>query len=170
MTHPLHEKIGKALSMLEDQFEIILDPACAGDSTQHIPLFLEEEKSYDTQICKVDALILQQNKVDTIIEIEESSISPTQICGKFLTSALSRYFIHEIQAGKYAVEGAKFIQVLDDKKLSEGSKKQLQSTKIEEKIRDILGNFGSISEYHIIWSSDLDSKCSQIINIIQSAA
>ena len=60
-------------------------------------------------------LVLKGNKVRLIVEIEESDVKPTQVCGKFLCSALSRYYIHEAE-GNTPVEmsaNVAFIQVVD---------------------------------------------------------
>ena len=94
--HPLHKYIGNLvdseISGLRD-VEVIKDDACGG--TQHIPLFCNDIKSNATKYCNVDLLILKNKKVKVIVEIEEANIKPTQICGKFLTSALSAFYIHE---------------------------------------------------------------------------
>ena len=94
MKHPLHEKIG---NLIEGSFKncadlkIVKDPACCREDEtdlQHIPLFSTDQKSRHTRYCCVDMLILQKGEIRGIIEIEEADIKPTQICGKFLTSAL----------------------------------------------------------------------------------
>jgi len=79
--------------LLKDEKEIVLlrDKACGGN--QHIPLFCTSEKSRETEYCNVDMMILKNDKIKVIVEIEESNVKPTQICGKLLTSALSRFFI-----------------------------------------------------------------------------
>jgi len=167
MEHPLHKKIGKALKVIKEPLTFVLDPACDDSSDQRIPLFMVGPKSRKTQICNVDAIVLEGNRVHTIIEIEETSILPTKICGKFLTSALAEFTEHE-KYGKPALHETKFIQVLSDKALKEDrSSKQKQAEIIEQKIREMLKNFTTISKYHILWESDLDRTCSQIINVIQ---
>ena len=88
--HPLHREIGMALKNYFDNQGLILDPACGGN--QNIPLFLKGQKSNKTEICNVDAAIIRNNKVKVIIEIEESTITPTQICGKLLTSILAKNY------------------------------------------------------------------------------
>ncbi len=64
-------------------------------------------------------LILRNDKVKGIIEIEESNVKPTQICGKFLTSTLSKYYIHESDGNRVVemVDSVNFIQVVDTSKL-----------------------------------------------------
>ncbi len=95
--HPLHKKIGDALieiinAAADSKIEFFLDPACGGG--QNLPIFSTAFKSNPTEYCNVDALVLSDEQVKIIIEIEEANIKPTQICGKYLTSALGRYFIH----------------------------------------------------------------------------
>lgn len=92
--HPLHEIIGKEIEQnLPSGCVLIKDKACGGD--QRIPLFYMQRKSRDTEYCNVDLIVLKENRIRIIIEIEESNVKPTQICGKFLTSALAQYLIHE---------------------------------------------------------------------------
>ena len=162
MEHPLHRKIGISLEALEEPLKVVLDPACSGSPDQHIPLFLDEPKSRENQICNVDAVVIEENRIHTVIEIEETSILPTKICGKFLTSALAEFY--ERKNFHYILSNTKFIQIVSDKSLKPGSKKQKQAKKIQQKIREMLQNFTTISEYHFFWASDLDETCSQVIN------
>jgi len=91
--HPLLKTIVDQLESIFLSHNLVKDEACGGD--QHISLFYDEEKSRAAWYCDVDMLVLKENKVRAIIEIEESNVKPTQICGEFLTSALARYYIHE---------------------------------------------------------------------------
>jgi hypothetical protein len=98
--HPLHLEIGREIVAEfggNPELKIIRDPACGGG--QHIPLFRDSRKKRETQYCNVDLLILKNGKVRVILEIEEADIKPTQICGKFLTSALSLCYIHDQDGG-----------------------------------------------------------------------
>jgi hypothetical protein len=103
---------------------LIRDKACGGN--QWIPLFLSDAKSRKTELCNVDLLVLKDNKIRLIVEIEESNVKPTQVCGKFLCSALSRYYIHEAEGNIPVEMGANvaFIQVVDtcDLKIDRTSK------------------------------------------------
>jgi len=145
MKHPLHEKIGSlietSLQSLPD-LKIVKDPACCrGDETdlQQIPLFRTDMKTRHTRYCCVDMLILQKGKIKGIIEIEEADIKPTQVCGKLLTSALSRFYIHEKVGGTIGMaDSVFFVQVLDSKKLKAGSVKRKQFMSLEEDIQKIL--------------------------------
>ena len=94
--HPLHLVIGQFLSTLnlQQETQLLLAPECGG--RHNLPLFSSSQKGNDTEFSNVDALIIQNNSVSVILEIEESGLIPTKICGKFLTSALSTHFIHDI--------------------------------------------------------------------------
>ncbi|HBL22855.1 MAG TPA: hypothetical protein DDZ40_01910 [Deltaproteobacteria bacterium] len=167
--HPLHEKIGEALTEIingaaDSKIKLVLDPACGGK--QNLPIFSTAFKSNPTEYCNVDALVLSDEQVKIIIEIEEANIKPTQICGKYLTSALGRYFIHvnnekgqqkNQQVGMS--EKVSFIQVLDGSKLERQSKKPDQFRNIEKSIQDILPVKGSsVHSYKIIFFENADDK------------
>ncbi|MFA5062825.1 MAG: hypothetical protein WC578_01960 [Candidatus Omnitrophota bacterium] len=163
MNHPFHELIGKSIN--NDVFpdcKIIRDPACGGD--QHIPLFCSEERSRGTEFCNVDLLITVNDRIKVIIEIEEANIKPTQICGKLLTSALSKCFIHESENNKRigTADSVLFIQVLDVSKLKIGkTAKTKQWDRIEESIQNIIPVKGSNIKSYRIFSGkypDFDSK------------
>jgi len=167
--HPLHKRIGEALTEIintaaDSKIGFVLDPACGGE--QNLPIFSTAFKSNPTEYCNVDALVLSDEQVKIIIEIEEANIKPTQICGKYLTSALGRYFIHSNnkkgqqqneQVGMS--EKVSFIQVLDGSKLEKQSKKPDQFKNIEKSIQDILPVKGSnIRSYKIIFFDNVDDK------------
>ena len=145
MNHHLHQRIGKLIGdALRDNVQalkIVKDKACCADSIdkQYIPLFRSEVKKRATRYCCVDLLILQDDKIRIIVEIEESDIKPTQVCGKFLTSALSNYYIHENDGEpKEMAESVAFIQVLDSSKLKDRSVKLEQFDLLEKSIQNIL--------------------------------
>lgn len=96
--HPLHKKIAEKIESVIVPRSLIRDEACGGK--QRVPLFYDTKKSRETEYCNVDLLVLKENKIKVIIEIEESNVKPTQVCGKFLTSALSRYYIHDNEMNK----------------------------------------------------------------------
>lgn len=140
MEHPLHKAIGDIFAADPlPGYEFLKDPACAYDG-QNIPLFCSEKKSNQTEYCNVDLLIVKSNKIKVIIEIEEANIKPTQICGKFLTSALSSCYIGQYNDSKPVSmdESVLFIQILDSSKLTEGTHKPKQWTNIEESITQII--------------------------------
>ncbi len=108
---------------------------CGGQ--HNIPLFCSNEKGNATEFCNVDLLIIKNDKIKVIIEIEESDIKPTQICGKYLTSAMSLYFIHESKRNiPIGMDNSvMFIQILDTAKLADKSSKLEQFRNIEQQIK-----------------------------------
>jgi hypothetical protein len=152
VSHPLHLAVAeKVYERIKRRAELVKDKACGGE--QHVPLFSSPERGRDTQLCKVDLLVVKSAQVRVILEIEESGFSPTKICGKLLTSALSTHFIHNTQAGlvvPYA-DRVLFVQVLDGSKfLKPGSRKREQCELIEKQIRDMLtSNRSSVTDYRL---------------------
>jgi hypothetical protein len=168
--HPLHEAVGGLLKELarEKGFVVRLDDDCGGD--QHIPLFLAS-KSNETCLCKVDAMLLKEvngsKEVVAVIEIEESGIIPTKICGKFLTTALSSEYDHENDGNvKFKPKSIKFIHIVDTSSLDPKSDKPAKLSSIERLIRNILPSFDYIKSYDIIIVNynDLKNKLSTILN------
>jgi hypothetical protein len=171
LEHPLHKAVGNLLNEFADKngFEPRLDPACGNNKKsgkQHIPLFLSS-KALDTRLCCVDAMLLKDGKVIVVIEIEESNIKPTQICGKYLTTALSRVYHHKNEPKPIILEknSVNFIQVLD---ISSPHKKE-QAKNIEVAI-DGKG-YGCIKKYDIIhidkkekgYIKDLENKLCTVL-------
>ena len=139
MNHPLHKTIGKLIkeNFLPEEFEVLLDQSCGGK--QSIPLFSTKKKSLATKICDVDILIIKNGKVKALFEIEESNVKPTQICGKFLASALASYYIYHDNTSYDMDKAVLFIQILDTSKLEiEKTSKIKQWDNIEKAIKDIL--------------------------------
>ncbi len=97
--HALHRTVGLLMNRVcAPGIDILKDSACESldtKSVQRLPLFCAKEKRRSNQFCNVDMLVIQDSCVKVILEIEESGIKPSKICGKLLTSSLSRYFIHE---------------------------------------------------------------------------
>ena len=142
--HELHKAIGAAIADAKlPGCVVIKDPACGGD--QSIPLFCCPEKSSKTEYCDVDLLIVKDNKVRVIVEIEEANITPIQICGKLLASALSSHFIHEKWGAPVEMgDSVLFIQVLDTSKLNlDKTSKTEQWSRVEKSIRGVLPIMGS---------------------------
>jgi len=175
--HPLHKVIGESIDSHKfPNCKIIKDPACGG--LQNVPLFCLEVKSDKTEYCNVDLLILKNNKIRVIIEIEETDITPIKICGKFLTSALSSYFIHEsennIPIGMS--DSVSFIQILNMSRLREGTAKLDQWENLEESIMNTLPIKGSkIRKYKLLHGNVSDFKgrnssgCAELISHIKEA-
>ncbi|TET08350.1 hypothetical protein E3J84_06305 [Candidatus Aerophobetes bacterium] len=113
-----------------------------------------------------------------IIEIEETDITPTQICGKFLTSALSSYFIHECKNNIPVGMGdsVSFIQILNTSRLKEGTVKPEQWINLEKSIMNILPIKGSkIRKYKLLYGNVSDfkggnaNKCADLITYLKEA-
>jgi hypothetical protein len=159
--HPLHKKIADRLRSMLPPNSLVRDEACGGK--QRVPLFNDREKSRATWYCDVDMLVLDKNRVRAIIEIEESNKKPTQICGKFLTSALAKYYIHENEkdAPVEMCENVAFIQIVDASKLKKNSAKSKQWKALEKSIRDILPLRSSrITSYRLLTADNLDELTS----------
>jgi len=156
--HRLHEKIGnlivkefgeiKESDKVKKTDGVIRDTACKGE--HRLPLFSDE-----TEFCDVDMLILKNNKVKVIFEIEESNVKPTQVCGKFLASALSKSYKYRDNI-YWLDEEVLFIQILDYLKLEnkskhpENSKKPVQWENLKKAIQNIIkSNYFKIKEYDI---------------------
>jgi len=175
MNHPLHQRIGELVGGFPD-CQVVRDPACGG--AQHIPLFSSASKSRRTQYCNVDLLILQRNLVRVTIEIEETNIKPTQVCGKFFTAALSSYFSHEAQ-GDTPIgmsNSVAFIQIVDASKLKERTAKLQQFENLEKSIQGTLPLRGSkIDQYRLfVWNHPEDeareAELIKYLEIILSAS
>lgn len=109
--HPLHMAVAGGLrGQLAGGYDLIGAPECGG--LHVLPLFIGPRPGNDTQMCEVDLLVVSSDAVRVIVEIEESSFRPTNICGKFLQSALATHFIHRtrLNAVPYA-DRVLFVQV-----------------------------------------------------------
>ena len=162
--HELHLKVGDLIEdSLDERVQLVRDQACGGN--QQIPLFCSEDKSRRTEYCNVDLLVIQDGKISVIVEIEESDLKPTQICGKFLTSALARYYIHE-KEGNMPIgmqDVVTFIQVVDASNLERLSAKPYQWKNLESSIEKILPiKDSNIVEYRLF--TDLELK--ELVNHI----
>jgi len=151
MNHQLHKIIGKIIkeNFKSEGLQVLLDRACRGE--QNLPLFSSRTKSRATEMCNVDILIMKNGKIKVIFEIEESDVKPTQICGKFLTSALSSYYIDK-EDNKYPMDNSVlFIQILDTSKLNvDKTSKLKQWAHIEESIqKNILVKESRIQKYKL---------------------
>lgn len=130
--HLLHKEIGKKIL---DRFgsDALVDPACA-DGTHRLPLFCSGEKSRESEFCNVDALVMKRGEVKAVVEIEEADIKPTQVCGKILTSALSRFYIYRGTKCPLS-QRMLFVQVVDTSKLKHGSRKEKQFDNLKAAIQ-----------------------------------
>lgn len=173
--HPLHKLVGDCVEEYiknnkHVEFILIKDPAVGTNNgkKQLIPLCHNKEKSNAEKYCNVDLIIKKSNKIFVIIEIEESDIKPTQICGKFLASALSNYYIHYTEKEPIEMnENVLFIQILDNTEAKKnGSKKYIQGENLENSIRYILP-IGKITNYNLFYCSKENFECEKIIKEIK---
>lgn len=163
--HSLHEVIGGILTEVAGSSVVRLDTACGGQ--EHICLFT----SAGTNICDIDAAVLVDGRVKIIVEIEESDVKPTQVCGKFLTSALTKYADHK---DKHPLsDDTVFIQVLDSKKLKDKSAKPQQWRDLEKEIQKIIPINGStIKHYKLFFGKTEDfttgEKRNEVIEFLKT--
>jgi len=155
----MREAIGDIFEdSLPPHYSLIRDKACGGK--QRIPLFCVAEKSRTTEYCNVDLLVLRGNKIRIIVEIEESNVKPTQICGKFLTSALAKYYIHNSKRNEpIEMDGSvTFIQVVDTSKLVKDKTSKFKQWKaLEESINRVIPLKNSrITSYRLLSTDELD--------------
>jgi hypothetical protein len=139
INHTKHKEVADVFkATLPSDCDLIVDEACGGN--QHVPLFSASKKSRKTEYCNVDLMVLQKNKIKVIVEIEESNVKPTQICGKFLTSALSKYCVHESLPDRSVgmADNVTFIQILDTSRLKKNTMKIKQWKTLESSIKEIL--------------------------------
>jgi hypothetical protein len=168
MVHPLHKEIADQLENILPPHSLVKDEACGGD--QRIPLFYDKEKSRATEYCNVDMLVLKENRVRALIEIEESNVKPTQICGKFLTSALAKYYIHENKENEPVemYDHVAFIQIVDTSKLKKNSAKPKQWKALERSIQSILPLRNSkITSYMLVTKDELDGFAPLLRKIVE---
>lgn len=176
MEHPLHLTIGEIIN--SNKFpgcKIVKDPACGGN--QNIPLFCENGKSNETEYCNVDILILKKDKIQVIIEIDESTRTPTQICGKFLTSVLSSYYNHTLEKNKHVEmsDSCNFVQIVKNP-LQKNSSRPEKWEYLEKSIKSISPIKNSkIKSYHLIYGNiqnfenSKSKECLQLIKCINEA-
>jgi hypothetical protein len=170
--HDLHFRIGEHLKHIEKEYENVenvIDPACGGE--QNIPLFLAEEKSNDNEICNVDFMMLKNHKIKIIIEIEEANIKPTQILGKFMTSALAKFYIHKTKSNEKIpmADAVCFIQILDTIKLKKNTKKIQQWKKIENAIKEVLPTLKTnIKNYKLFYGNMSDMNLDEISQYVKN--
>jgi hypothetical protein len=165
----LHKKIG---CLLREKFQsgntdVILDEACDNRESgkQQISLFAGDVKSRKSNLCKVDAMIVEGDSCKAVIEIEESNLDPTTVCGKYLTTALSSYYLRK---GEREIElkesGVFFLQVMDARELTEDKKEKLQT--IAELINANL--CGCVKQYALLLVEN-DSDCDKVTGLIASS-
>jgi hypothetical protein len=104
-----------------------------------------------------------------IVEIEESNVKPTQVCGKFLTSALAKCFMHESKGNKPVemADSVVFIQIVDTSKLVRGRTAKFKQWKaLEDSINKLLPVGDSrIRKYKLLTTDELEQLDSIIRDI-----
>jgi hypothetical protein len=173
--HAIHMAMGRLFEKsLPTGCVLIRDEACGGE--QRIPLFCTLEKSRATELCNVDMLVLKENRIRIIVEIEESNVKPTQICGKLLTAALDKYFIHESENDEpiRMDETVTFVQIVDTSRLVKSkTAKYSQWNALQGLIDGVLPLKGSnIKRYSLFYWDEMDSKTDErdrIVSLIQQA-
>jgi hypothetical protein len=163
--HPLHEKVGCLLNELKSgNMDVVLDVACDicdGESKQQIPLFTGDVKNRENNLCKVDAMIVKDGSCKVVVEIEESDYHPTTICGKYLTTALSTYYLRGSE--KVELKEVFFLQIIDAKGFTDVKKEQLKS--IAKSIND--NKCGCVKQYELLLVEN-DADCDKVIDLITS--
>ena len=149
--HPFHKKIGEVISQNFEDFSILKDNACGGKSLLALCYDLDRYKS---EFSEADMIILKDNRVKVIFEIEESNVTPTQVCGKVLAAALSRYCYPDnkkadnerkpINISDYVL----FIQILNKDKMSNLGNKAYQIVHLEKAINEAI-QFSKIKKYKL---------------------
>lgn len=166
--HSMHEEIAEIFNAaLPPNYILIKDEACGGK--QHIPLFCTAKKSRETEYCNVDLLVLKEKKIGIIVEIEESNVKPTQICGKFLTSALASHYIHSAMKNEPVgmVDPVTFIQIMDTSGLvKERTSKYKQWKALEASINKIIPLKNSKIAKYRLFTTDEKSELTQFIKEI----
>ena len=121
--HPLHKWVRDEVAKLAigEEFEVREDPACSMIATTHgtkktLPLYIDHgppENRVPVNLCWLDILIIGRKTqlVEVLIEIEESGVGPSEVCGKYLTSALATYY-HDGKNSFHVARDALFIQVV----------------------------------------------------------
>ena len=136
--HKFHELVGEKVSSAVKNiggYSILLDTACGGD--HRLSLFRSVEASLKTRFCDADILVIKDGKVMAIIEIEESNVKPNHICGKYLSSALSKYYCKNKLVEKCEIHSCAFIQILCQES-KDGSKKREQWELVEDAINGVV--------------------------------
>ncbi len=155
----VHLKVGEILNQELKKYDDCTgraDRACGGSG--RVPLFCDKARSRASGYCDVDFLIAKNGQVKLIVEIEESDIKPTQICGKIMTSALSRFYLRG--RGKTDVlrmaDSVTFLQVLDVSKLRDKTSKLRQFRNLEKSIQEVLPMKDSkITTYKLLTTTQL---------------
>lgn len=165
-SHQFHKKIGEVISKNFEDFSILKDNVCGGKSL--LALCYDSER-YKSEFSEVDMIILKDNKVKVIFEIEESNVTPTQVCGKVLAAALSNYcYPNNKQANsgqKDIHDSVLFVQILNKDKIRSGGNKAHQLAHLEKAINEVI-QFSKIKKYKL-YQFDMNDNFSGMIQGIR---
>ena len=163
--HQFHKKIGEVISQNFGDFEVLKDSACGGKSLLSLCYDLDRYKS---EFSEVDMIILKKNKVKIIFEIEESNVTPTQVCGKVMAAALSKYcFPNNKKANneqKEIDDSVLFVQILNKDKIRSWGNKAQQIIHLEKAINESI-QFSNIKKYTLYQFSMNDNFIGMIHEI-----
>lgn len=155
MKHPLHRKVGeclKELEKLDGKYEVLLSSECGGQND--IPFYLEEGKTLsERNICNVDAVIIDRNnsQIVAVVEIEESNVSPVNLCGKLIATALAQCCIYRERS--YCLRNLLLLHIL--KAPEKGVKKKQVENLMKRLNNSGLFSLGlSVSAYKVIWEDE----------------
>jgi len=148
----LHRAVGGLLTRICPRgCTLVLDKDCGGD--QHVPLFVSRDSHRYTACCKVDALLFDPDGVRAVVEVEESNLRPTQLCGKLLTTALATVYCHRRHNVIPMSRSVLFVQVLDPSRLKRNTAKLKQAQKLGDAISELLPlKRGSVTRYQPVWA------------------
>lgn len=108
-------------------------------------------------------MILKNGRIKVIFEIEESDVGPTQVCGKFLTSALLSYHISRDNKAYAMDKSVLFLQILDTSKLkSDKTKKVKQWENIEKSIKRVIPiDKSRVDQYKLFYGKDSEFEAKE---------
>ena len=161
--HNFHKLIGEKIYANFKDCRVLRDTACGGNHI--LPLFCSPDKSNKTEFCDADMLLIKDNKIKVIFEIEESDVKPTQICGKFLASALSLNYLYDNERIEMD-DNTLFIQILDNSKLEGGSSKEDQWKNLEKAIVDLLP-VGKMTQYKLFFGNATKFNYDEIMKYLR---
>ena len=163
--HKLHQVVGEIVSRNFKE-NVKLDYACCKneDFKQQLPLFSSEDATRETQLCKVDMLVVSENEVKVVIEIEESGRIPTKICGKFITTALAKLYKPYKGKALFLASPLLFIQVLSSNGIPNKSSIPNQLCNIEKAMRNI-SNVNGRQMYYFLFVGKPDDKFEREIGL-----
>jgi hypothetical protein len=149
-----------------DTEKVFCDPACIESGNKmRLPLFAGE-KSSAARMCNVDLLVIVGDQVQIIIEIDESSIRPTQIFGKFLQAVASDYFsLGGRKSKRYPLaDDLLFLQVLDGSRLHPTKSRKLDQAKvISARIGELMSHKSGLKYHALYWKGTEECECLQMV-------